>query len=70
MTSNSAMLPASVAVPTQAIPNGEVMDVQSSWYLYNGGTEPASVAIELAGDVGEGITIANVTTGQICSFVA
>lgn len=70
MTSNSAMLPVSVAVPTQVIPNGQVMDVQSSWYLYNGGTEPAAVAIELAGDVGEGITIANVTTGQICSFVA
>jgi hypothetical protein len=60
----------STAVPTQAIMNGEVMNTQSSWYLYNGGTEPASVAIELAGDVGEGITITNVTTSQICSFVA
>lgn len=37
--------------------------------LYNGGTEYAPVAIEIAGDVGDGLTITNLTTKQSCSFV-
>lgn len=38
--------------------------------LYNGGTERAPVAIEIAGDVGDGISIHNKTTGQTCSIIA
>lgn len=38
--------------------------------LYNAGTERAKVAIEIAGNVGSGVTITNKTTGQTCKFVA
>lgn len=38
--------------------------------LYNGGTERAGVAISLAGDAKEGITITNKTTGQEAKFIA
>lgn len=38
--------------------------------LYNGGSERASVAIALAGDAKEGITITNKTTNQTAKFVA
>jgi hypothetical protein len=38
--------------------------------LYNGGTERAQVAIAIAGNAGEGVTITNKTTGQTCKFVA
>lgn len=38
--------------------------------LYNPGTELAQVGIEIAGDVGEGVAITNLTTGQTCKFVA
>lgn len=37
--------------------------------LYNPGTENAPCAIEIAGNVGGGITIANRTTGQKCEVV-
>jgi len=38
--------------------------------LYNGGSDYASVAIELAGDAGEGVIIANHTTNQEARFIA
>lgn len=38
--------------------------------LFNPGTERSKVCIEIAGDVGDGVTIANNTTGQMCKFVA
>jgi len=37
--------------------------------MYNPGTENAPCAIEIAGDVGGGIIIANATTGQKCEVV-
>lgn len=37
--------------------------------LYNCGTERANTRIQLAGDVGEGLTIENITTGQQCKIV-
>lgn len=40
-----------------------------NFYLYNGGTEKAPVAIAIAGNAGEGITITNHTTGQTARFV-
>lgn len=42
---------------------------QTNMLLYNPGTERAKVAIEIAGDVGNGVVIANKTTGQKCKFV-
>lgn len=59
-----------MAQTTSAVAEGEELTTQTEICLYNGGTERASVAIEIAGDVGEGVTIANATTGQKCSFVA
>lgn len=38
--------------------------------LYNGGTEYAPVAVEIAGNVGEGFDIRNETTGETMGFVA
>lgn len=37
--------------------------------LPNPGTELAPVGIEIAGDVGDGVTITNMSTGQTCRFV-
>lgn len=37
--------------------------------LYNPGTEAAHTVIRMAGDVGEGMLIRNLTTGQRCSVV-
>lgn len=42
---------------------------QTNILLYNPGTEKAKVAIEIAGDVGDGVVIVNKTTGQKCKFV-
>jgi hypothetical protein len=41
---------------------------QTSFLLYNAGTERASVAIHIAGNA-PGVVIANKTTGQSCRFV-
>lgn len=38
--------------------------------LYNPGTEPAKLSIEIAGDAGQGVSIINNTTNQECSFIA
>lgn len=38
--------------------------------LYNGGSERAGVAISLAGNAKDGVTIKNITTGQEAKFVA
>lgn len=38
--------------------------------LYNGGSEKASVAIAIAGDAGEGVTIKNKTTNQTAKFIS
>lgn len=43
---------------------------QTTYQLYNPGTETAAVSIEIAGDVGTGVTITNSTTGQSCKIVA
>lgn len=69
IAANSNMLPASMAMTTSAIADGKTMTVQTEVPLYNGGTEAAPVAIEIAGDVGDGVIITNSSTGQKCSFV-
>lgn len=37
--------------------------------LYNCGTEKAPLIIRLAGDVGDGLSIENETTGQVCKII-
>lgn len=48
----------------------EPLTEQTSILLYNGGTIPAAVAIEIAGSVGKGVSIYNRATKQMCRFVA
>lgn len=43
---------------------------EDTFQIYNPGTERAAVSIEIAGDVGEGITIYNDATQQTCKIVA
>lgn len=43
---------------------------QKSIILYNPGTERAKVNIVIAGNAGDGVTIANKTTEQMCRYVA
>lgn len=40
-----------------------------SFLLYNPGTERAHTIIRLAGDVGDGLLIRNLTTGQRCKVI-
>ena len=70
MIANSAMLPKSMAVATSAVADGEELTAYKEIYLYNGGTENAAVAIEIAGDVGDGVAITNPDANKKCSFVA
>lgn len=37
-----------------------------SFLIYNPGTEQAQTVIRIAGDVGDGVVIRNLTTGQRC----
>lgn len=50
--------------------NFSSVKAKKSLLLYNGGTEYADVAIQIAGDVGKGVEIRNLTTGQTCKIVA
>lgn len=70
LKSNSAMLPSGVMPETKVIEDGQELTTQTIVPLLNAGTERASVAIEIAGDVGEGVLINNPSTGQSCRFVA
>lgn len=64
---NSALIPTVDMPATEFI--GENISSQKSILLYNGGTQRAHVAIDIAGNVGTGVSIANSTTGQLCKFV-
>lgn len=66
IASNSGLL---TEIETPAV-RFESMTADTSLMLYNGGSERASVAIAIAGDAGEGVTITNQTTGQTAKFVA
>lgn len=68
-TGTTAMIATRKIPSTEAVKDGELTE-QTTLLLYNGGTEKAAVAIEMAGDVDEGVTITNSTTGQKCHFVA
>ena len=67
---NSALLSRDMTPGNKIIEGSEELTEPKEFLLYNGGTEKAAVAIEIAGDVGEGVTIRNKTTGQSCGFVA
>ena len=67
---NSALLSETMTPANKIITGSEPLTEATSFMLYNGGTEKAAVAVEIAGDVGEGVTIYNRTTGQSCGFVA
>jgi len=66
---NSNMLPSSMAAKTSIIKEGELLTQQTEVPLFNGGTRNAAVAIEVAGDIGDGLIISNVSTGQKMSLV-
>lgn len=70
LLNNSALLEESKVPSPIVIAEGEELEEQKTVLLYNGGTERADVAIEIAGDVGEGVTIANPATGESCKFVS
>ena len=52
------------------IADNETLTEATSFYLYNPGTERADVCIEIAGDVGAGVTIRNETNGQEVKVIA
>ena len=70
MINNSALIASGRMPTTQIIPTGSTLTSQTTVLLYNPGTQRAKVAVEIAGDVGDGVTIANTTTNQLCKFVA
>ena len=72
MRSNSCILPYLYTPERNIVGIGgknESLTEETSFYLYNGGTAMAKTAIQIAGDIGEGVDIINETTGQTCSFV-
>ena len=58
----TGILPAAIMPPAPTVNS-------RSFLLYNPGTEAAHTVIRLAGDVGDGLLIRNLTTGQRCSVV-
>ena len=66
IAANSGLLKESLTPSCEIGPLTESKNI----FLYNGGSETASVAIEIAGEAGEGVTITNHTTGQTCKMIA
>lgn len=66
ITANSGLLPEGITPPVLF----ENVTQSTSFMLYNGGSERASVAVSIAGEAGEGVVITNQTTGQKTRFVA
>lgn len=72
---NTAFFQSEEMVPPTEIctpdsPITEAVKADSPILLANPGTECAAVGIEIAGNVGQGVKITNLTTGQSCKFVA
>lgn len=65
---NSALLEVDGLMPEVEITKNSNLTNQTSFLLYNAGTERATVAIQIAGSA-KGVTIANSTTNQSCKFV-
>lgn len=64
---NTAMFDNGYMMPAMTFTN---ISTQRSILLYNPGTERAKVDIVVSGEAGDGITIANTTTGQSCRYIA
>ena len=70
MAANTAFAEKAEMIPeTNLCINGPVVE-HTDFYLFNPGNEFAAVGIEIAGNVGQGVTITNHTTKQTCRFVA
>lgn len=67
---NSALLYKNETPTNQIIALKDTLEDKKDFLLYNGGSEAAATAIEIAGDCGDGVIISNLTTGQQCKFVA
>lgn len=65
---NTALLYENISMPPVQLASETSITEQTSFIVYNGGTETATVAIEIAGEA-TGVTIANKTTGQACKFI-
>lgn len=70
MMANTAFFPDEKMIPPITFCETRNMTEATELLLANPGTARAHVGIEIAGDVGEGVTITNETTGQQCRFVA
>lgn len=70
MMANTAFFPDEKMIPPITFCESREMTDATELLLANPGTVRAHVGIEIAGDVGEGVTITNETTGQQCRFVA
>lgn len=66
----TGLLPESMTPVSSVIEQGGSMTTETTFLLYNGGTVPCPVAVEIAGSVGGGVTITNNTTKQSMRFVA
>lgn len=67
---NSSIVTDDVVLPTTTVATSiNPVSQNKQFLLYNAGTERAAVAIQLAGDVGDGVVIQNKTTNQKARFV-
>lgn len=65
---DSATLAHTGLLPSTIMPAAPTLESRS-FLLYNPGTEAAHTVIRIAGDVGSGMLIRNLTTGQRCKIV-
>ena len=70
MRNLTGLLPESMTPASSVVEEGGSMTTETTFLLYNGGTIPCPVAVEIAGTVGGGVTITNNTTKQSMRFVA
>lgn len=54
-------------LPTTMMPPAPQLN-DTAFLVYNCGTERSPLRIRLAGDVGDGLSIVNETTGQVCKI--
>ena len=70
MSANTAFVENAAMVPNTQLCQNEPVTESTDFYLFNPGNEFAPLGIEIAGSVGQGVTITNHTTNQTCRFVA
>lgn len=67
-TPDAATLARTGLLPTAIMPAAPSLDARS-FLMYNPGTEAAHTVIRIAGDVGSGMLIRNLTTGHRCKII-